>query len=45
MSAEIAKNLNCTKVTVWTALKGEKLGKKGMAARRLAELKLKELNQ
>jgi hypothetical protein len=43
MSAEIAKGLNCTKVTVWYALKGERLGRKGMAARRLAELKLKEL--
>ncbi|MDR1155836.1 MAG: hypothetical protein LBL04_14110 [Bacteroidales bacterium] len=45
MRNEIARDLDCTPVTVWHALNGRNVGRKGMAARRLAELKLKELNR
>jgi hypothetical protein len=45
MKREIARALNINERTVALALKGEITGKKSAAARRLAEAKLKEINQ
>jgi hypothetical protein len=45
MRREIARILSINERTVGLALKGEITGKKSAAARRLAEVKLKEYNQ
>lgn len=45
MNREIARALGINERTVYLALRGEITGKKSAAARRLAEVKLKEYNQ
>jgi hypothetical protein len=45
MRKEIAKSLEITERTVSAAVQGRITGRKSAAARRLAELKLKELNE
>jgi hypothetical protein len=45
MKREIARALNINERTVGRSLSGEITGKKSAAARRLAETKLKEINQ